>query len=149
MVAPISLIAGLVLACGLVFLARRNAHARQLRVYAVGLVAAALIYVGFAASRGAATRDFALEFFGAVAFGTVAWLSLRAGNRALLAAGWAAHVLWDLPLHLHEPGARYVPEWYVWLCVSFDLVIAAALIVPPQTRTVRPGSSVARDRTED
>ena len=46
----------------------------------------------------------------------------------MLAAGWAAHVAWDVLLHLSGAGAEYTPHWYPWLCVSFDLVMAGAVL---------------------
>jgi hypothetical protein len=62
----------------------------------------------------------------------MAWLG-RERRAALLAAGWAAHVPWDLLLHLGDkPGAAYTPDWYPWMCVSFDLVIAGAIIGRPR-----------------
>ena len=44
-----------------------------------------------------------------------------------LAIGWAAHVAWDLARHRSGAGAVYTPAWYPWLCVGFDLTLAARL----------------------
>jgi hypothetical protein len=43
------------------------------------------------------------------------------------------HVLWDVSLHLSGAGAMYTPDWYPWGCVSFDLVVAGAVLTaaPP------------------
>lgn len=101
----------------------------QLRVYAISLFVAALIYVGFAAFGAASLRWMTLEVLGVLGFGAVAWMGLRTRRAALLAAGWAAHVLWDVLLHLGgQPAGAYTPRWYPWACVTFDLVVAWALI---------------------
>ncbi len=41
-----------------------------------------------------------------------------------LAAGWGAHVVWDVALHPSGP-ADYAPPWYVAACIGFDLLLAA------------------------
>ena len=98
-----------------------------MRVYSVGLVIAALLYVVFGVVGGTGARWLALESLGVLLYGAAAWGGLR-GRRWLLAAGWAAHVAWDVPLHLGGAGSEYTPRWYPWLCVSFDLVIAGAVL---------------------
>jgi len=56
---------------------------------------------------------------------------LRRGA-ALVAAGWAGHVFWDVLLHLGDaPGAGYTPAAYPWLCLSFDLIVAGAILKQP------------------
>jgi hypothetical protein len=127
MIAVTSLILGAVLALALVGLARRYPPGRERRVYAVGLVIAALVYVGFGAAGGAGGRWLAVETLGVLLYGVAAWVGLR-GRPWLLAAGWAAHVAWDVPLHLSGSGSGYTPGWYPWLCVSFDLVVSGAVL---------------------
>ena len=95
----IALLLGTVLALALVGLAHGYPPRRERRVYAVSLVIAALIYVGFGAVGGAGARWLALESLGVLLYGTAAWGGLR-GRPWLLAAGWAAHVAWDVLLHL-------------------------------------------------
>jgi hypothetical protein len=123
----IALLLGAVLALALVSLARMLPPGREMRVYAVGVVIAALVYVGFGAAGGAGTRWLALEILGVLLYGAAAWGGLR-GRPWLLAAGWAGHVAWDVPLHLIGAGAEYTPPWYPWLCVSFDLIMAGAVL---------------------
>jgi hypothetical protein len=123
----IALILGAALALALVGLARRYPPGREMRVYAVGLVVAALVYVGFGAAGGAGAGWLALEIFGVPLYGAAAWAGLR-GRHWLLALGWAAHVAWDVLLHLSGTGAEYTPRWYPWLCVSFDLIMAGAAL---------------------
>ena len=134
MIAVISLILGAVLALALVGLARRCPPGRERRVYAVGLVIAALVYVGFGAVGGAVGRWLALESLGVLLYGAAAWGGLR-GRPWLLAVGWAAHVAWDAILHLSGAGSEYTPHWYPWLCVSFDLVMAGAALASSRRRS--------------
>ena len=128
MATMLALILGTVLSLVLVRLARTYPPVGERRVYAVGLVVTALIYVIFGVVGGASARWLALESLGVVIYGVAAWAGLR-GWHSLLAAGWAIHVAWDLALHLRGAGAEYTPPWYPWSCVSFDLVIAVAVLV--------------------
>lgn len=126
MIPVIALLLGAALALALVGLARKYPPGSERRVYAVGLLIAALVYVGFAVAGGASSQRLALECLGVILYGAAAWGGLR-GRSWLLAAGWAAHVGWDVLLHLSGAGSEYTPHWYPWLCVSFDLVIAGAV----------------------
>lgn len=99
------------------------------RVYAIGLAVAALAYVGFALAGGAAAGALLIELLGVAAFGAVAWLGVRRGP-LWLAAGWAAHVGWDLLLHPLS-GPAYAPAWYVRACIGFDLAVAAWIALRP------------------
>ena len=134
MATVIALLLGTVLALALVGLARTYPPGRERRVYAVGLVIAALIYVGFGAVGGAGGRWLALESLGVLLYGSAAWGGLR-GRPWLLAVGWAAHVAWDVLLHLSGTGSEYTPHWYPWLCVSFDLVMAGAALASSTRRS--------------
>ena len=123
------------LACAaFVFAVRRLAPRGELRVYAAGLLAAALIYVAFAIAGGAPRAWLAIEFAGLFAFALFALAGLRRRSPVPLAAAWAAHALWDLLLHsdalLHASAgaaAHFVPDWYRLVCAGFDLALAAYL----------------------
>ena len=121
-----ALAAGALLALLLVFAANRRS-AGPLPVYAVGLAVTAAVYVVFALRGGASTRWLGIEILGFIIFGAAALIGLRSFP-LLLALSWALHVAWDVLLHLNGAGAAYTPSWYPWLCVSFDLVIAAAVL---------------------
>ena len=123
----IALLVGAALSLAFVNLARRYPPGRERHVYAVGLVVTALIYVVFGVAGGAGARWLALEILGVLLYGAAAWAGLR-GRPWLLAVGWAAHVAWDVLLHLSGAGSEYTPHWYPWLCVSFDLVVAGAVL---------------------
>ncbi|HJU53079.1 MAG TPA: DUF6010 family protein, partial [Pyrinomonadaceae bacterium] len=99
---------------------------RELRLYAVGLISAALIYVGFVA-RDVSLSWLTIELAGLLVFTLVALAGLKI-SPLILAAGWAAHVAWDVLLHgLFE--TTFVPRWYPPVCVGFDLLLAGYIAV--------------------
>lgn len=116
-----------------VILVRRLDPAAARRVIAIGLVAAALVYIGFALPVGD-RRWLMIEAAGLSAFGAVAWLgSVAAG---WLALGWMAHVVWDVALHL-DRAQPLVGAWYPLGCVGFDLIVAGfvlgTVLSPPRS----------------
>lgn len=123
MLAPI--LAGAVLGGLFVLVARRRSTSGEVQLLAVGLVVAALIYVGFALD-GADRRWLAIEAAGVAVFGGLAWLGLRA-SPWWLTLGWVTHVAWDIGLHL-DRAQGVVGAWYPLLCVGFDLVVAGFLL---------------------
>ncbi len=127
------LLLGAVLSLALVGLARTYPPRGERRVYAVGLVIAALVYVVLGLAGGAGARWLALESLGLLLYGAAAWGGLR-GRRWLLTLGWAGHVAWDMPFHLRGAGSEYTPPWYPWLCVSFDLIMAGAVLASSRRR---------------
>ncbi|HKO45857.1 MAG TPA: DUF6010 family protein [Pyrinomonadaceae bacterium] len=133
MTPTLALLLGIVLSLALVGLARRYPPVTERRVYAVGLVIAALLYVFFAMAGGANPKWLAFEALGVFLYLVVAWAGLR-GRPWLLALGWAAHVAWDVLFHLSGGGAEYTPPWYPWTCVSFDLVVASAVFASTKRR---------------
>jgi hypothetical protein len=122
----IALLVGIALAFGFLRWTRAQPDGGR-RLYAIGLVVTALIYVGFAVIGRAGARALGVEAIGVVLYGAAAWLGLRT-TAALLAFGWAMHVVWDVGLHLQGAGAGYTPDWYPWGCVGFDLVVAGAVL---------------------
>lgn len=123
----IEILAGALLALGLIGLARRLG--REVWIYGVGLIVAAAVYPVAAAVAGASGR-LPLEGLGLLLFGGVGLLGMR-GRPGLLAAGWALHVAWDLALHpwaLHPGGSSYVHAGYPTLCAGFDLLLAGYLL---------------------
>jgi hypothetical protein len=116
------LLLGLILGGAFIAFARGQEE-RERRVLALGLVVAAVIYVGFALAAGE-TGWLALETLGVALYGALAWLGLRR-SALWLAAGWALHPLWDVGLHLVGAGSAFAPAWYAVLCISFDVLVAA------------------------
>ena len=134
LIAMLGLILGIVLSLALIYLARTYPAKGERRVYAVGLVVAAFIYVVFGIVGGASVRWLTIESIGVLIYGVAAWVGLR-GWPSLLALGWIAHVAWDVLLHVSGAGAEYTPPWYPWLCVSFDLVVAGATLISIRRKT--------------
>mmetsp|Transcript_6066 Transcript_6066/g.18286 ORF Transcript_6066/g.18286 Transcript_6066/m.18286 type:complete len:139 (-) Transcript_6066:121-537(-) len=100
-------------------------HAER-QLWAVYLVVAALVYVGFAALREASWLP--VEVGGVAAYGLAALLGARRQPR-LLVLGWSLHPVWDIVIHANAP---FVPDWYRWACLSFDLVAAVWLARLPR-----------------
>lgn len=117
---------GVVLALPYVLYARRVRDRR--RVFGIGLVAAAGVYVLFAVFAGT-RREWLIESGGVVLFGILAVLGMR-WSAWFLALGWAAHVGWDLLLHPVNVSS-YAPWWYPVICIGFDLVVAGAILGGP------------------
>lgn len=131
----VSVVAGAVLAAGVVRVTRRRGAAAP-RIFAAALVGAALLYVAFALVGRATPPWVALELLGLGLYGAAAWVGLRRWGPAL-AVGWAGHVAWDLALHRSGPGAAYTPAWYPWLCVGFDLILAVAVVLNRSAESAR------------
>ena len=131
-----------VIACGVfIVVARTLKPERELRLYSIGLVIAALIYVGFTA-QGVAPAWLVLELAGLLVFTLLAWLGLKI-SALILAFAWAAHVAWDLALHKLLDVA-FVPDWYPVVCVGFDLLLAGYIAV-----RVKSGAFKRKDNNAD
>ena len=119
------LLLGLIL--GGVFLAFARALGRAERlVLALGLVLAAVVYVGFALA-GAGLMWVLVDALGVIGYGALAWLGLKR-SALWLAAGWALHPVWDVGLHIAGSGAAFAPAWYAILCLGFDLLVAGYIV---------------------
>ena len=122
--------AGVALGAAFLGFAVAGDAARERRILATGLVVAAAVYVGFALAAASPSRIL-LELAGVGVFAMPA-----AGSRGrplVLAAGWGAHALWDVVLHLGGPIAGV--EWYAALCLGFDPLVAGVIAA----RAMRPG----------
>ncbi len=122
----IALVVGIALAFAFVLWTSKQPDGGR-RLYTIGLIVTALIYLVFPLIGRGSARSVALEALGVLLYGGAAWLGFRK-SATLLALGWAMHVVWDVGLHLHGAGAAYTPDWYPWGCLSFDLVVAGAVL---------------------
>lgn len=103
-------------------------------LWALLLVSAALIYIGFAAVAQAAVGWLLLECLGLVAYGGVAAWGVRAWP-GWIGLGWLAHMLWDaIPRAGHSD---YAPTWYGPACMGYDLVVGLALLLPLLRQAVK------------
>lgn len=111
---------------GLVFVsyARDHGPRGELRIYAIGLVIAAAVYVVLAAL-GRSIGWVGIEALGVLLFAGIAALGLGL-SPWWLAFGWAAHTVWDIALHLLS-GSGIVGTWYPVACIPFDLIVAVAI----------------------
>ena len=98
----------------------------EVKSWALFLLSAAVIYVGFALFNGASSRWLAIELVGLAIYGLVAWNGV-VRFAPLVGVGWLLHMAWDQGLH---PGGApgYVPDWYPALCLGFDVFVGMALI---------------------
>jgi len=126
---------GIVLCGFFIFLARRFAAQREVGFYAVGLVVASIIYLGFALGSEGLSWLF-VELLGVAIFTFSAWLGVNVSAQ-FLAVGWALHAAWDGLMHTIE-GAGFVPIWYPPACLAFDLVLAAYIFLVLHKEKLHP-----------
>lgn len=115
-------IAGLVL----VFYLRRYDDRKKLHIASVALFLAAFIYILFA------LYEFhplwiMVEVTGLLLFLMFIWMGYQY-SFWFLSMGWLLHVVWDVGFHPAE-AAPYIPHWYPWLCVGFDVIAALYVAV--------------------
>lgn len=90
--------------------------------WSAALVVAALVYPAVALGAGL-PETAARAFVAALPWLAVAVAAPRFGP-LLLAAGWAAHGVWDM-IPVNRP---WMPAFYPPLCLGFDLVVAVRLL---------------------
>lgn len=120
------LMIGLILAGCFIFYGRSRGERHELWVLSVGLIIAAVIYIGFAFFWGSAIWII-VEILGVLLYSIFVLLGLKF-SLIWLALGWALHPVWDGALHLFGPARSVAPEWYVVACISFDLVVAGYIL---------------------
>jgi hypothetical protein len=116
-------LAGALVAALLVNLVSRRGLKIAIRTWALALLVAALIYVGFAL-RAPGSNMLSLEVAGLMIYGALAGLApLR--SPWYLAAGWPGHIAGDA---VQPASVRIrIPAWYPAACAGFDLVVAVWL----------------------
>lgn len=117
----IEIVIGIFLATGFILVGRRSrSYSSEKLSFAIGLVIAALIYLGFALNNDS-LGWILIEFAGVPIYAVFAWLGLKKSGW-FLAVGWALHPLWDAGLH--DYSTEFVPHWYIGGCIGFDLLVA-------------------------
>ena len=111
-------------------------------VLATALFAAAGAYFGFAYNPGTPRIWILIELIQVVAFGTLGLYGWR-GSPYWLALGYALHPMWDFGLHYLGPGRSFAPVTYTVLCISFDWVVAAYILIAYRAAN-RPAPSPGR-----
>ena len=117
---------GVILASWLLFYSRRFAVAARYHLLAAGLSIASLVYVVFALI-SLNTIWITVEVVGLLLFLMFVWLAYQY-SFWFVALGWLLHIVWDVGIHGMET-APYVPQWYAWLCVGFDGIVACYLML--------------------
>lgn len=117
----LQILAGVLLAAGVLYAIKGYSQKIQLAVTTSVLLVAVLIYVLLALFSGNPVFV-AIEIIGLLLFLLLIGLGYRY-TLWFIVMGWIMHVLWDVGLHPAQT-APYVPQWYAWLCVGFDVVMA-------------------------
>lgn len=89
---------------------------------------AAGAYFGFAFMAEEGFAWVLIEFAHIVAFGALGLFGLRR-SAYWLAAAWGFHPVWDIGLHFLGPGRAFAPWRYTLACFSFDLIVAAYILI--------------------
>jgi hypothetical protein len=92
------------------------------------LFAAAGAYFGFAFEEGVPRIWQLVELLQVIAFGAMGLYGWR-GSAKWLALAYALHPLWDFGLHYLGPGRSFAPLSYTVLCLTFDWVVAAYILI--------------------
>ena len=116
---------------GLLFVLIGSKRDNQSQFFGTGLIVAILAYVVFA------LFQFEMDWLKVEAIMIGAFLllyklSIR-GGILYIGLGWLLHPLWDYYVHIAGPGVNFAPEWYAWMCISFDLVVGAYCLVKALT----------------
>lgn len=91
------------------------------------LFAAAGAYYGFAVTAPVSPVWLLIELLQCIAFGALGLMGWK-GSARWLALGWALHPVWDFGVHYVGPG-DFAPWRYAILCLSFDWVVAAYILI--------------------
>ncbi|MDY6900095.1 MAG: DUF6010 family protein, partial [Cyanobacteriota bacterium] len=92
------------------------------KIYAVALIIAALIYVGFSLLSQNVTWILT-ETLGVIIFSLISFIGLKF-SPWFLAVGWLIHPAWDLFIDNHN-STTFVPYWYPTLCIGYDIAVAS------------------------
>ena len=106
----------------------RKTGPTRTRSSAVILVVAAVAYPVAGGNRALddnALRHEVAAVLGTVALAVAAWSLPDRAARAVVAAGWVLHAVFD-QTHTQSAGTR-LPPWYPAMCAGFDLAMAAVL----------------------
>jgi len=120
----IDLLVGLAAAFLFIRLVRRHAPGEELRAYGAGLLIAAGVYVAFGLVLGGKPLAYELVQLAAVTMIVLAGIRY---SPMIIAGGWLLHSGWDV-LHVLPDLSRHAPDWYVFACLSFDVVVAAYIV---------------------
>jgi hypothetical protein len=121
-------IGGVVLSLLAFLLSRFVSEVAGRTVLATVLFAAAGAYFGLAFEEGRYEIWVLVELLQTIAFGALGLYGWR-GNAKWLALGYALHPFWDFGMHYVGPGRTFAPWELAILCISFDWVVAAYILI--------------------
>jgi len=117
----LQILAGVLLAAGVLYAIKGYSQKIRITLTTAALLVAVLVYVLLALFSGNPVFV-AVEIIGLLLFLFLIGLGYRY-TLWFVAMGWILHVLWDVGLYPAQT-APYVPQWYAWLCVGFDVAMA-------------------------
>ena len=120
------LLLGLLGAWGFVAFACSKPPAEERKIFAIGLIVAGLVYVGFALWWWQPYWVM-IELVAVLVNLGFVYLAIRHSIYWLVFA-WAIHPFWDLYIHLIGPASYFTPSWYPVFCVAFDLFVAVIIL---------------------
>ena len=123
----IELFIGAALAAVLLLFSKRTDALAEQNLLGYALLVATWLYVVFALLWG--DVSWLLIELSGVAIYSLFYVLFKKYSAYWLAAGWAAHPLWDGLLHLSGNGQALTPHGYALACLSFDLIIAGAVVI--------------------
>ena len=94
------------------------------KIYAVALILAASIYVGFSLLSQNTTWIFT-ETIGVIIFSLIAFIGVKF-SPWFLVMGWLIHPVWDLLIDNHKL-TTFLPHWYPTVCTGYDIAIASCI----------------------
>lgn len=121
------LVVGGILAVPCLYSSDREPLHRARHRFGLGLVTAAVIYVGFALWWPHDDGWLVIEAAGIVLYSSFYLLALYLDNLYILAVGWLLHPVWDCFHMAGTEGAKHTPEWYVYACIGFDIIMAVVI----------------------
>ncbi|MEZ4699304.1 MAG: hypothetical protein R2834_03155 [Rhodothermales bacterium] len=118
MLSFIQMLAGVLLALFTLPLLRAIRNFTEKTKFTLLLLLLPLLYVFIALWTGQRVGP---EMWGLLLYGNIAVFGYGT-SLAVIAAGMIGHAVWDI---LHETGriATFVPSWYVFVCIGYDLAM--------------------------
>ena len=116
----LELAVGITLAGATILVIQAFPTAIHQKFYAIALIIAALIYVGFSLLSQNTTWIFT-EIAGVIVFSIISFIGIN--SPWFLAMGWLIHPAWDLLIVNHNLTV-FVPQWYPTLCIGYDILMA-------------------------
>lgn len=118
----VELAIGIILAELTILIIQALSPAIHQKFYAIALITAALIYVGFS-SLSKNTAWIFTELLGVIIFSIIAFAGIKFSSW-FLAMGWLIHPAWDLLIDNHNL-TKFVPQWYPIVCIGYDILMAS------------------------